>query len=121
VIESPYSGDTVANVAYLQRCIAHSIKMLEAPFASHQMYTIALDDEDPEQRILGIECGYTWLRKAKYQAFYLDLGWSPGMVEAWRIGWAMKKPYHIRFLDRKATVNEVFRARPLGFHRRAEP
>jgi hypothetical protein len=106
VIESPYTGDVERNVAYLQRCIKNSIERGEAPFASHQMYTTALDDENEEQRNLGIECGYTWLREAHCQAFYLDHGWSRGMIEAWRIGWAMQKSYDIRFLDRLLTYEE---------------
>jgi hypothetical protein len=99
VLESPYAGDTIANIAYLQRCIQDSIDQGEAPFASHQMYTMALDNTSDYQRLIGIECGYTWLRLAQLQVFYTDRGWSPGMIEAWRAGAALDMPYRIRALD----------------------
>ena len=57
MIESPYAGDTAANLAYLQRCIEDSLGKGEAPFASHGFYTNYLRDDDPQQRSLGIDCG----------------------------------------------------------------
>lgn len=117
VIESPYSGDVEGNIAYLQRCIGDSMERGEAPFASHQMYTTVLDDEEPGQRALGMECGFVWLRRAHFQAFYLDRGWSEGMHQAWRIGWAFKKPYEIRFLDRGRGPDAVAYITPSSFER----
>lgn len=99
VIESPYSGDLQTNMQYLYRCMLHSIRRLESPFASHSIYPQFLDDTIPEERRLGIECGFAWLKKADLQAFYTDLGWSPGMIEAYKAGRAMNKAFEIRALD----------------------
>ena len=79
IIESPYAGDIEANKAYLQRCIRDSLFRGEAPFASHQMYTDALDDSDPDQRRQGMLAGLRWLWCADAVVVYGDRGISPGM------------------------------------------
>lgn len=90
MIESPYAGDVAANVAYLEECIRDSLARGEAPYASHGFFPGALDDNDPEQRALGIQAGFAWGECAEVRVFYLDLGMSPGMVkglaEAKRLG-----------------------------------
>ena len=80
VIESPYAGDIKANMAYLKIAMYDSIMRGEAPIASHKLYTDVLDDNDPEQRRLGIELGLSWLKVCDLVAFYTDLGMSPGMA-----------------------------------------
>lgn len=86
IIESPYRGDgyedLALNMEYLQECIRDSLRRGEAPFASHQMYTTALDDKNPEHRRLGIAAGTAWARSADLRVFYLDRGWSTGMRHA---------------------------------------
>ncbi len=82
VIESPYAGDEEANKVYRQVVICHSIKQWEAPFASHQMYTDALNDDDLYQRLIGCGAGYTWMKIADLVAFYMDRGFSSGMKSA---------------------------------------
>lgn len=84
IIESPYSGDVETNLAYLSLCIADSIKRGETPYASHQMIAAAsaLDDSDPEERQLGIDCGLALYPYARSVAFYVELGWSRGMKAA---------------------------------------
>jgi hypothetical protein len=86
VIESPYAGDTALHIGYARRAMAHSLSLGEAPIASHLLYTQPgiLDDEDPEQRKLGIACGLAWAQHAEVAAFYLDHGWSSGMRAAWQ-------------------------------------
>jgi hypothetical protein len=79
ILESPYAGDVATNRAYLQRCIRDCLSRGEAPFASHQMYTDALDDSDPEQRKLGMLAGLRWLWCADAVVVYSDRGISPGM------------------------------------------
>lgn len=79
VLESPYAGDTRRNEAYLRACLRDSLERGEAPYASHRMYTDALDDDDPAERKLGIEAGFAWGQVAALRAFYVDLGWSRGM------------------------------------------
>jgi len=91
VIESPYASgatenkavDVAANREYLQRCIRDSILRGEAPFASHQMYTEALDDLDPGERAQGMNAGFAWARAASAaHVVYRDRGVSPGMQMA---------------------------------------
>lgn len=79
IIESPYAGDVAGNEAYLRRCILDCLRRGEAPFASHRMYTDALDDVNPEERVLGIDAGFAWRHVAELTVFYIDRGWSNGM------------------------------------------
>lgn len=82
VIESPYAGEVALNRAYLERCIRDCATRGESPYASHKMLTDALDDNDPEERKLGIDCGLAWRRRADLRVFYIDRGWSRGMLAA---------------------------------------
>lgn len=86
IIESPYAAANESlferNLIYLNVCLRDSILRGEAPFASHKLYPGALNDRDPTERDLGIRLGYEWWRAASLVAFYVDLGWSPGMLKA---------------------------------------
>lgn len=95
ILESPYSGDIARNTVYARRAMADSIKRGEAPLASHLLYTQPgiLDENKPEERKLGIECGFAWGEAVRYHGkpefesdtlvvFYTDYGWSQGMVDA---------------------------------------
>jgi hypothetical protein len=82
IIESPYAGDTAVNLGYLAECLKDSINRGEAPFASHAIYPLALDDNIKEDRIKGIVCGYQWMTRADLVAVYIDLGLSTGMKAA---------------------------------------
>lgn len=84
VIESPYAGDTERNEAYARACMKHSLNQGEAPIASHLLYTQpgVLDEEVPEQRQWGIEAGYAWMVEAELVIFYVDVGFSHGMLQA---------------------------------------
>ena len=79
MIESPYAGEVDKNRKYLQECIRHSISLKEAPFASHQMYTDALNDNNYTERTTGINAGYEWMEWVIYVIFYIDYGMSKGM------------------------------------------
>lgn len=87
IIESPYSGSTEVDIErnriYLQRCIRDSIIRGESPYASHQMLTQALDDNNKEERQIGIKAGYSWWEAVSAIVFYTDLGWSSGMKQAY--------------------------------------
>jgi hypothetical protein len=83
IIESPYAGNVARNKLYLQYCIRDCLRRSESPYASHQMLTEALDDNDPEQRKLGMEAGFAWSDGSTH-VFYVDLGWSGGMNAAAR-------------------------------------
>jgi len=82
VIESPYSGDVDANIAYLRACMHDSlVNHEEAPYLSHGLYTQpgVLRDEDKSERTLGINAGFAWGEVAQKVVFYTDLGMSDGM------------------------------------------
>jgi hypothetical protein len=91
IIESPYAGDfpgdwkTVErNITYARRAMRDSVHQGEAPIASHLLYTQEgiLDDLTEEERNLGIEAGLAWRNVSDYSCFYLDYGWSRGMLAA---------------------------------------
>lgn len=82
IIESPYKGDIKLNTAYAQLACLDSIMRGEAPFASHLLYTQILDDNNADERALGIGLGFAWHKVADLAAFYVDLGMSPGMNQS---------------------------------------
>lgn len=82
VIESPFAGDVQNNVAYAQAALFDSLSRGEAPIASHLLHTQVLDDLSFEQRHTGIEAGLAWIPVANLVAFYVDRGWSGGMIAA---------------------------------------
>jgi hypothetical protein len=85
VIESPYAGDIERNVKYARRCMKDSLARGEFPIASHLLYTQegVLDDTKPEERAMGIDAGLRWGQAAASRiAFYVDYGFSTGMLEA---------------------------------------
>lgn len=84
ILESPYAGDVERNVTYARACLADCIRRGEAPIASHLLYTQpgVLNDDNPAERTLGIEAGLAWGRVADGAVFYVDLGWSNGMLAA---------------------------------------
>ena len=79
-IESPFAGDE-SNKDYLHAALHDSLLRGEAPFASHAIYTLpgVLDDTVPEERKLGMEAGFAYLRNADLVAVYTDKGISKGM------------------------------------------
>lgn len=83
IIESPYAGDVERNLRYLRACMKDSLGRGEAPFAPHSMYTQVgvLDDNDPDERRLGIAAGFEWRFVAEATIVYMDLGISSGMRE----------------------------------------
>ncbi len=79
ILASPYAGDRQRNLAYAHDCMLHSIKLGEAPLASHLLYPQILNDDIEEERALGIECEWRWLDLCKEIVVYDDLGVSRGM------------------------------------------
>jgi hypothetical protein len=82
IIETPYAGDVQKNLNYARLCLLDSLKRGESPIASHLLYTQVLDDTMPEERKLGINAGLEWLKVADKHVFYLDYGYSKGMLYA---------------------------------------
>lgn len=81
IIESPYAGNIKKNVHYARQCVRHSLRLGEAPLASHLLYTQEgiLKDDIYDERVLGMEAGFAWGKAADYVVAYTDLGVSPGM------------------------------------------
>ncbi|TMU86552.1 DUF7768 domain-containing protein [Brucella haematophila] len=80
IIESPYSGP-LDNIWYAQACLLDSLRLGEAPIASHLLHTQVLDDMHPDERELGIEAGLAWYRVAEKCVVYSDRGISGGMIK----------------------------------------
>jgi hypothetical protein len=86
VIESPFGSRNIKtvyrNIIYARLCVRDSFLRGEFPFASHLLYTqdLILDDNDSEERELGIEAGLTWGMYADLTAIYQDLGMTIGMT-----------------------------------------
>lgn len=83
IIESPFAGDVDKNIAYARAALRDSLLRGEAPYASHLLYTQedVLDDNDDEQRLMGMTAGWAFVRVADYIAVYDDLGVSKGMKQ----------------------------------------
>ena len=81
VVESPFAGDIEANMAYARAAIRDCLMRDESPAASHLLYTQpgVLDDNDPQQRALGINAGHAWFHGAHAVVVYQDRGISKGM------------------------------------------
>mgnify|MGYP001575260159 CR=1 FL=1 len=85
VLESPYKGNTTEelerNIRYARDCMRDCFLKGDYPFASHLLYTQPgiLDDNDNEERKLGIEAGLAWVTHAEATVVYTDLGISGGM------------------------------------------
>ena len=87
LIESPYKAETPElrerNRLYLILAMRDSLARGEYPFASVLLYATSgvLDDDQPDQRALGIEAGLAWGAHAVETVVYADLGISPGMQQ----------------------------------------
>jgi hypothetical protein len=104
VVESPYAGDVEGNLAYLDRAILDCLQRGEAPFASHRLYTFALRDSIPEERVLGIEAGLRWGELASRTVVYLDRGVSSGMLLGIQHAVEHGRPVEVRCLDHVPAV-----------------
>ena len=88
ILESPYAAPTPEgierNVAYARACLRDSLLRGEAPIASHLLYTHpgVLRDDVPDERAMGIAAGLAWRAVTERWVFYVDLGWSRGMLAA---------------------------------------
>lgn len=88
IIESPYGSPDLAvvqeNINYARCCVRNRVLSGDAPIASHLLFTQPniLDDMDPNERALGIAAGLAWFPVADAQIFFVDRGWSRGMLAA---------------------------------------
>ena len=85
VIESPYAGDVVRNVAFCRNVCRYAVTQGCAPYASHLLFTQFLDDDLTDERAAGIFGGLAWSRHAEEAWFCLREGdeFSRGMQLAW--------------------------------------
>jgi hypothetical protein len=98
-LESPLAGNVIDNVAYAKRCLLDSLHRGEAPFASHLICTLVLDDRIPEERQLGMEAGESWRLTADYVVVYVDKGLSPGVIAGIEHAIALYTPIEFRSLE----------------------
>lgn len=103
IIESPYAGDIEANLKYAKLCILDSLRRGEAPLASHLLYTQPgiLDDSITDERELGIAAWLAWQPVAEKHVFYIDRGWSRGMLAAFEFARRGTVPIEIRSIEKK--------------------
>jgi len=85
-VESPYQsddGNPIEKIEYARACMNYCLHRGVAPFASHLLYTQpgVLDDQDAEERALGMEAGFLWANHADARWVFTDLGISNGMRE----------------------------------------
>lgn len=104
ILESPYAGDIEANEAYARSCMRDSLERGEAPIASHLLYTQPgiLRDDIPKERQWGIDAGLAWREVAEMAVFYIDRGWSGGMLAAREHYGRFSFPFEIRCLGAAA-------------------
>lgn len=103
ILESPYAGDIEANIEYARQCIRDALERGEAPIASHLLYTQPgiLRDDDPNERMWGINAGLAWGAVADATVVYTDRGISDGMRQG------VERAKH----DRRAIEYRVLRER----------
>jgi hypothetical protein len=92
VIESPYAGDIVTNTAYAQRAMRFALQAGVAPFASHLLYTQALDDSKADERELGIFAGLSFVADCDETWVFTDYGVSSGMRRGIKAAKAAGRP-----------------------------
>ncbi len=83
LVESPFAGDVETNIRFARAFMRDALNRGEAPFASHLIYTQpgVLDDDNPDERMKGIEAGLSWGKKASKTIVYVNLGISEGMLK----------------------------------------
>ncbi len=109
IIESPFAGDVEANIAYARRAVKDCLARGESPYASHLFFTQpgVLDDTKPEERKLGIEAGFAWGAAAESVVFYIDRGWSAGMVAGIDRAVARGATIQIRKMDTELSPDDM--------------
>lgn len=87
LVESPLEHETYrepGNLAYLDLCLRDSLMHNESPYASHKLLPGALNDRDAGERELGMRASWLIGMKLDGWVFYLDRGFSDGMVDGLR-------------------------------------
>lgn len=112
ILESPFAGDVKFNEMYARACLRDSLLRGESPIASHLLYTQpgVLDDDIPDERMMGIDAGLSWRSVATGSVVYMDLGVTPGMQYGINKMVSEDKPVIFRHLDPQ-TMKELLNDR----------
>ena len=88
-VASPYAGDTENNISAAIRYCRFAIEKDCMPVASHLLYPQMLNDNAPEERLLGTMFGLALLKDCR-EVWFFGSGMSEGMQreysEAMRLG-----------------------------------
>ena len=104
ILESPYGNTDPEivrrNIAYARACVHDCLARGEAAIASHLLYTQPgiLDDNNPDERALGIDAGLAWGVVAERTVVYHDLGITRGMRFGIRHALDNGRPFELRRL-----------------------
>lgn len=92
---SPYAGDTVKNILAARKYCRFAVDHNAIPLASHLLYPQFLDDENPDERDLGLFFGNILMDKCDEVWIFSDGEYSPGMRAEYER--AVRKGYRIRY------------------------
>lgn len=98
--------DRWRNRRYARKCLRHSLKLGEAPIASHLLYTQpgVLRDHVPSERRWGIAAGLAWRAVADASVVYCDRGISSGMQHGIAAAREAGLPVEERYIERPRAV-----------------
>ena len=109
IVESPFANACpdyhAGNITYARAAVRDAIERGESPIASHLLLTQPgiLNDDNPEERQTGMEAGWAWRRVADAAVFYVDRGWSGGMLAARQIYEDEGFPFEVREIQKEDT------------------
>lgn len=81
ILESPFKGQTEANLEYAKKAINDSISRGESPIAFHLLYSEVLDENNPHDNLLLKKLKESWAALVQKTVVYTDRGVSEGMLE----------------------------------------
>ena len=88
-IASPFAGDVDGNIEFARDACRFCIEEGSTPIAVHLLYPQILDDQDPEQRQIGLKLGHNILKRCDeiwVCGNTVSQGMSAEIVEAERLG-----------------------------------
>jgi hypothetical protein len=106
-LESPWAGNIERNKIYAFNAMRDSLGRGEAPFASHLLYTLMLNDDVPVERRIGIAAGLSWGVVAEATVVYTDYGITAGMQQGIDRAHAEGRPVEERRLWAERSLPEA--------------
>lgn len=105
IVEHPFAGDVATHIQYGRACLHDCLRRGEAPLSSALLYTQpgVLNDDEPDERALGILAGQHWAARADAVVVYTDLGISRGMKEGISAATARRLPIEYRTIPKWRT------------------